>query len=160
MKSTTQIAFMLLLINSLILPFFIGYILISYIKSLENTKCACSSDIRRKYVKFYGYFLILFAVFTLVINLIFGKIGNKQIQNIFRVISFSINILAAYLIFSYSNILQDSTCDCSVSWRRTFMKFYGYFLSIIFSLVSFCLIMSFIYHISLGDDIIIQKIRA
>jgi len=153
-------AFMLILFNSLILPLIIGYILISYIKSLENKKCACSSDIRRKYVKFYGYFLILFSLFTIVVNLIFGKICNIQIQNIFRVISFSINILAAYLIFSYSNILQDSTCECSISWRRTFMKFYGYFLSIIFSLVSFCLIMSFIYHISQGNDDIIKKIRS
>ncbi len=151
---------MLILFNSLILPLIIGYILISYIKSLENKKCACSSDIRRKYVKFYGYFLILFSLFTIVVNLIFGKICNIQIQNIFRVISFSINILAAYLIFSYSNILQDSTCECSISWRRTFMKFYGYFLSIIFSLVSFCLIMSFIYHISQGNDDIIKKIRS
>ncbi len=160
MKRNTQMAFMLILFNSLILPLIIGYILISYIKSLENKKCACSSDIRRKYVKFYGYFLILFSLFTIVVNLIFGKICNIQIQNIFRVISFSINILAAYLIFSYSNILQDSTCECSISWRRTFMKFYGYFLSIIFSLVSFCLIMSFIYHISQGNDDIIKKIRS
>jgi len=159
MKSKTQMAFMLILLNTLVLPFIIGYILISYIKSLEDKKCACSSDIRRKYVKFYGYFLILFSLFTLVINLIFRQVSNIKIQNIFRIISFSINILAAYLIFSYSKILQDSTCECSLSWRRTFMNFYGYLLSIIFSLISFILIITFIYHISLGDDIIINKIK-
>ena len=158
MKGNTQMAFMLIILYSLFLPLVIGYILISYIKSLEDKKCACSSDVRRKYVKFYGYFLIIFSILSLIINIYFRQFSNHNVQNVLRIISFTINILAAYLIFSYSNILQDSSCKCSVSWRRTFMKFYGYLLSGIFSLVSFFLIMTFIYHISQGDDRIIKKI--
>lgn len=160
MKRKTEMAFMLIMFLTLLLPFTIGYIFISYIKSLENKNCACSNDRRRKYVKFYGYFLIIYSILALVLNIIFGMVGNQNFQNLMRIISFSINILAAYLIYSYSNILEDSTCKCSMSWKRTFMKFYGYISITIFSFISFGLFMTFIYHISQGDDIIIKKIKA
>tara|TARA_B100000795_G_C22805613_1_gene444676 strand:+ start:7165 stop:7647 length:483 start_codon:yes stop_codon:yes gene_type:complete len=160
MKQNTEMAFMLTMFLSLIGPFFIGYIFVTYIKSLENKKCACSNDRRRKYVKYYGYFLILFSLITLIFNIIFGLISNKYFQNIIRIVSFTINILAAYLIYSYSNILEESTCKCSISWKKTFLKFYGYLLGGIFSLISLCLIIMFIYHISQGDDIIIKQIKA
>ena len=156
MKRKTEMAFMLIMFLTLLLPFTIGYIFISYVKSLENKNCACSNDRRRKYVKFYGYFLIIYSILALVLNIIFGITGN---QNFMRIISFSVNILAAYLIYSYSNILEDSTCRCSVSWKRTFMKFYGYISITIFSFISFGLFMTFIYHISQGDDIIIKEIK-
>ena len=126
MKRNTEMAFMLILLTSLIMPLAVGYIFISYIKSLEEKDCACSNDRRRKYVKFYGYFLIIFSILTLVLNIIFGLLTSPVFQNIIRIISFSVNLLAAYLIYSYSNILEDSSCKCSVSWKKTFMKFYGY----------------------------------
>ena len=159
MKQNMEMAFMLIILMSLVIPFFIGYILITYIKSLENKKCACSNDRRRKYVKYYGYFLILFSLITLIFNLIFGLLNNSTFQNINRIISISINILAAYLIYSYSNILEDDTCKCSISWKRTFMKFYGYVLGGGLSLLSLGLMITFIFHISQGDDIVIKKIK-
>ena len=160
MKQKTEMAFMLIMFLSLIIPFVIGYIFISYIKSLENKKCACSNDRRRKYIKFYGYFLIIFSLLSLILNIIFGLLNNQVFQNILRIISFSVNILAAYLIFSYSNILEDSSCKCSNSWKKTFLRFYGYFLGGIFSLISIALIIMFLFHVSQGDDIIIRKIKA
>ena len=160
MKRKTEMAFMLIMFLTLILPFTIGYIFISYVKSLEDKNCACSSDRRRKYVKFYGYFLIIYSIFALVMNIIFSMISSQGFQNIMRIVSFSVNILAAYLIYSYSNILEDSTCKCSESWKRTFMKFYGYTSITIFAFISFGLFMTFIYHISQGDDIIIKRIKA
>ena len=160
MNSKTELAFMLMILSSLVMPLMIGYILISYIKSLEEKNCACSSDRRRKYVKYYGYFLIIFTILSLIFNLVFGFAGSYIFQNIIRIISFSINILAGYLIYSYSNILEDSSCDCSVSWKKTFMKFYGYTLSGILAFLSFSLIIAFIYHICQGDDIIIRRVKA
>ena len=160
MNSKTELAFMLIILSSLVLPLMIGYILISYIKSLEEKKCACSNDRRRKYVKYYGYFLIIFSILSLVFNLVFGLAGSNFFQNFIRIISFSINLLAGYLIYSYSNILEDSSCDCSVSWKKTFMKFYGYTLSGILAFLSFSLIITFIYHICQGDDIIIRRVKA
>ena len=47
------------IICNLVLSFSISYIFISYTKSLENKKCNCSNDIRRKYLKYYGYFFLL-----------------------------------------------------------------------------------------------------
>ena len=44
--------FMILIFITLLGPLAVGYILISYIKSLEQKNCACSNDRRRKYVKF------------------------------------------------------------------------------------------------------------
>ena len=160
MKDNTQLFFMIILFITLIIPFTIGYILVSYIKSLEDKECACSSDRRRKYIKYYGYFIICFSVILLFINLILGQRGNSFLQNGLRIVSFSINFLAAYLLHSYSNILEDSSCKCSESWRRTFMKFYGFFLVGLFSLLSFTLIFAFIYHICLGDDIIFKILKA
>jgi hypothetical protein len=160
MKDNTQILFMIIILITLILPLSVGYILVSYIKSLEDKECACTNDRRRKYVKFYGYFIIVFSILLLVINLIFGMRGNALIQNILRIVSFTINFLAAYLLYSYSNILEDSSCKCSDSWRRTFMKFYGFFLVGLFSLISLILFFTFIYHICQGDDIIMTRIRA
>ena len=160
MKAKTEMAFMLLILSSLFMPLVVGYIFISYIKSLEKKECACSNDRRRKYVKFYGYFLIIYSILTIILNLVFGFIGNILFQNVIRVISFSVNLLAAYLIYSYSNILEDSNCKCSISWKRTFLKFYGYLLTGILSFISFGLIMIFIYHISQGDDIVIRRIKA
>ena len=138
MNSNVQMVFMIILLISLILPLTVGYILVSYIKSLEDKKCACSNDRRRKYIKYYGYFLVIFSISLLILNIIFGLGNNKFVQNILRIVSFGINFLAAYLLYSYSNILEDSTCKCSQSWRRTFMKFYGYILGGIFSFISFC----------------------
>tara|TARA_B100000963_G_C22598245_1_gene658929 strand:+ start:1317 stop:1796 length:480 start_codon:yes stop_codon:yes gene_type:complete len=159
MKRNTEMAFMLILLTSLTMPLAVGYIFISYIKSLEEKDCACSDDRRRKYVKFYGYFLIIFSILTLVLNIIFGLLTSPVFQNIIRIISFSVNLLAAYLIYSYSNILEDSSCKCSVSWKKTFMKFYGYLLSGVLSFLSLSLIIAFIFHISQGDDIIIKRIK-
>tara|TARA_B100001121_G_C18518373_1_gene540080 strand:- start:347 stop:829 length:483 start_codon:yes stop_codon:yes gene_type:complete len=160
MKFNIQIAFMIMILISLFLPLMVGYILISYIKSLEDKNCSCSNDRRRKYIKYYGYFLIIFSIFVLVANIIFGLWFNNFFQSLIRIISFGINFLAAYLLYSYSNILEDSTCKCSESWRRTFLKFYGYLLGGVFSFISFCVIFTFIYHISQGDDIIIRRIKA
>ena len=159
MKRNTEMAFMLILLTSLTMPLAVGYIFISYIKSLEEKDCSCSDDRRRKYVKFYGYFLIIFSILTLVLNIIFGLLTSPVFQNIIRIISFSVNLLAAYLIYSYSNILEDSSCKCSVSSKKTFMKFYGYLLSGILSFLSLSLIVAFIFHISQGDDIIIKRIK-
>ena len=153
-------AFMIMILISLSLPLIVGYILVSYIKSLEDKKCACSNDRRRKYIKYYGYFLIIFAILMLFTNLVFGLSYNNAVQSFLRIISFGVNFLAAYLLYSYSNLLEDSTCKCSESWRRTFLKFYGYFLGGIFSFISTCIIATFIFHICQGDDIVIRSIKA
>ncbi len=160
MKAKTEMAFMLIILLSLALPFIVGYIFITYVKSLEDKDCACSNDRRRKYVKFYGYFLIIHSLITPILLFVFGLYNNQTYHNINRIISFSVNILAAYLIYSYSNILEDSTCKCSISWKRSFLKFYGYLMSGIFAFISFGLILTFIYHISQGDDIVIRRVRA
>ena len=159
MKSNTEMAFMLIILLSLAAPLLVGYIFISYIKSLENKKCSCSNDRRRKYVKFYGYFLIIYSVISVLLNIVLGLMVVKGFQEVLRILSFTVNFLAAYLIYSYSNILEDSSCKCSESWKRTFMKFYGYLLTGILTFISFIIIMFFIFHISQGDDIIIKRIR-
>ena len=160
MKYNIQLALMIMILISLSLPILIGYILVSYIKSLEDKKCACSNDRRRKYIKFYGYFLIIFSILVAILNYVLGLWFNNLFQSFIRIVSFGINFLAAYLLYSYSNILEDSTCKCSESWRRTFLKFYGYLLGGVFSFISFCIIFTFIYHICQGDDLVIRRIRA
>ena len=68
MNYKTEMAFMLIMLISLAVPLLVGYILISYIKSLESKDCACSNDRRRKYVKFW-IFLNYISVLSLILIL-------------------------------------------------------------------------------------------
>lgn len=143
----------LMLLSNLVLSFFIAYIFISYIKTLEDKKCNCSGDIRRKYLKYYGYFFLFITVATII--LIFTGLQTNKLKIINDYLKYSIlivNILAAYVIFEYSNILEESDCKCSDSWKKTFIKYYSYFLIGVMSVIFFCLLMIFISHIVLQED--------
>ena len=56
---------MSVIFSSLLMPFSLAYIFITYVKSLESKDCKCSADIRRKYIKYYGYILLLLSIIGL-----------------------------------------------------------------------------------------------
>ena len=122
---------------SLLVPLTIGYILISYIKSLEDKKCGCSQDTRRKYIKYYGYFFIFCAIISiLILSLFFTFPPVRKLYLYLKVFILVIHFLAAYVIFTYSKMLEDNSCECAKSWKQVFLKYYGYlsigFLSLVF----------------------------
>ena len=145
----------------LLIPFCLAYIFISYNKSLENNeKCQCSYDIRRKYLKFYGYFMLLFCIASLFIIAL--AIANPKLNILIRIIkilSLFISIVCAYVIFDYSKILESKECSCSASWKKIFIKYYSFVLIGIISLGFLSLLVVFFYHIMSGNKSIIYTIK-
>ena len=144
----------------ILIPLVLSYILISYIKSLENTKCKCSEDVRRKYIKFYGYALLVLTIlglFIILLTISFPKI--LIIHQIIKYLSVFVNILGIYIIYSYSDILSSSDCDCSQSWKRVFLKYYSYIMITLIGLSFLLLVIVFILHIITGNEKSIISIK-
>ena len=149
-----------LIVSYLVLPLLIAYIFISYIKSLESKDKKCSEDVRRKYVKYYGYAFIILA-FCGIITLIFSMSIPRMalVDTILKVSALLINFLAAFVLYQYSDLLESGDCECSKSWKRAFIKYYGYFLIIVVGLIFFSLLFTFILHIFNEEDQYIIEMR-
>lgn len=152
--------FFTLVFSYLVIPLTLSYIFISYIKSLEYKKCSCSNDIRRKYVKFYGYFLFVFSFIGLII--ISYSIRNPKmllLNNFLKIFAIIINVLGAYILNDYDKILDNSNCNCADSWKKVFMKYYAYYIISITGLIFFMLLIMFILHILNEEDKYILNIK-
>lgn len=155
-----EFVLMMLILLSLFVPLTIGYILISYVKSLETKKCACSNNVRRKYIKYYGYVFILSALLGLVTLIAYIKHPPVRIfKNVIKVVILIIHFLAAYVIFTYSKLLEDNSCKCSNSWKRVFLKYYGYLLMAFVCGLFFCLLMSLLILVSSGNHDYVLELK-
>ena len=155
-----DIVLMSLIFVSLMVPFTVGYILISYIKSLENKKCICSEDPRRKYIKYYGYSFIAFALLGILTLILYIKYPiMRKFKMVLRCIILIIHFLAAYVIYNYSNMLEDDKCECSYSWKRVFLKYYGYLVILFIGLLFFCLLMALLILLSSGDTKFVLELQ-
>lgn len=144
----------------LLIPLILAYIFISYVKSLEDKKCSCSNNIRRKYVKYYGYFLFIFSFIGLIIVSISIKYPKiLLLNNFFKVFSIIINLLGAYLLHEYDKILDENDCKCADSWKKVFMKYYAYVIIGISCLIFFMLLIMFLLHIIKEEDKYIYEIK-
>ena len=152
--------FFTLIVSYLVLPLLIAYIFISYVKSLESKDCKCSEDVRRKYIKYYGYFFIIISfcgILTLIVSM---SMPNMALVDTFlKVLALLVNFLAAYVLYQYSDLLENNDCECSKSWKRAFIKYYGYFLIIVIGLIFFSLLFTFILHIFNEEDKYIIEMR-
>ena len=156
----TDIILMVLIFVSLMVPLSIGYILISYIKSLESKECACSNDRKRKYIKYYGYTFIFTAIFGIIGLILYLQYPPFRIfRNLIRCLVLLVHFLAAYVIFNYSKMLEDNKCECSESWKRVFMKYYGYGLILFIGSIFLSLLLSMLVLISNGEDKGIKEIK-
>ena len=138
----------------LFIPLTISYIVISYVKTLEKEKCNCSEDIRRKYLKYYGYSILLLSIVGLFV-IIFAITNPKLFifNTIIKYLSLFISFLGVYIMYSYGDLLESNECKCADSWKRIFLKYYAYFMLGIISLTFMVLIVIFIYHIASGDEL-------
>jgi hypothetical protein len=147
-----DIVLMSIIFLTLIVPFSIGYIIISYIKSLEAQESACTLDARRKYVKFYGYSLFIISLLGLLALVIYIRYpAFRNVRSVLKIIVLIIHFLGAWVIFTFSKVIEDKDCKDGENWKKVFLKYYGYILSISISLVFFTLVMSFLILISTGD---------
>jgi hypothetical protein len=145
----------------LLLPFCLAYIFISYVNTLENNeKCKCSYDIRRKYLKYYGYFLLMFSILSIFI--IGFAVANPKffiLIKIIKLLSIFITAFCAYIIFDYSKILESKECPCTDSWKKIFIKYYSFIIIGIISLGFLSLLFIFFIHIFSGNDSIIKHLK-
>ena len=155
-----DIILMSLIFITLAVPLSIGYIIISYIKSLENQKCACSADKKRKYISYYGYFLIISALLGICSFILYVRYPPfRKVKGLIKIFVLIIQFIAAYVIFTYSKLLEENKCSCSDSWKRVFLKYYGYGLTVFIGLLFFCLVMAFLVLISTGEKGFMLDIR-
>ena len=148
-----DIVLMSLIFLTLIVPFSIGYIIISYIKSLEAQENACTMDPRRKYVKYYGYSLFIASLLGLLALVIYIRYpAFRNVRDVLKIIVLVIHFLGAWVIFTFSKVIQDKDCQEGENWKKVFLKYYGYVLTLCIALVFFCLVMSFLILISTGNS--------
>ena len=151
---------MSVIFSSLLMPLTLAYIFITYVNSLENKDCKCSNDIRRKYIKYYGYALLILSIVGLFV--IIYAITNPKliiINVILKCLSMFVSLLGVYVLYSYSEILESIECNCSNSWKRVFIKYYSYIMISLISLTFLTLIMIFIHHIVFNNDTHIRFIK-
>jgi len=56
-------------------------------------------------------------------------------------------------------MLEDNKCECSESWKRVFMKYYGYGLVLFVGSIFLSLLLSMLVLVSTGDDKGIKEIK-
>jgi hypothetical protein len=155
-----DIPLMSLIFISLMVPFTIGYIMISYIKSLESKNCVCSEDTRRKYVKYYGYTFIIAALLGIITLIIYIKYPPiRKLRNFIKCVILIIHFLAAYVIFTYSKLLEENNCQCAHSWKRVFLKYYGYLLTGFLGFLFLSLLIALLLIVSSGESKYILELQ-
>ena len=101
------------------LPIYVYY---SYVNELKG--CACAEDYRQIYIKYAVIGAILFSILT---SIMFSYFKHSKIPTHLSVIS-SLSLSGLLLSYAYSLIKKD--CECSESWKRTFMIVHGVLLLI------------------------------
>ena len=129
--------FLIIIINLLIL---------NYVLKLEKISCECSNDWKRDYIKYFSYITIVIIFSMIAIPLITTKYKKIIRTFAFRVMAnlFSIaSIINVYSLFTYSQNMVLSSCNCSKSWERTFIYYYSMvIMSIYIFIISSIIFMS------------------
>jgi len=108
------------IISGIILSSMPVYIYYSYINELKD--CKCAEDYRQIYVKYAVIGAMLFSIATSILLYYFEK------SKITKYTSGAISMSLSVLLISYAYSLIKKDCECSASWKRTFMLFHGVLL--------------------------------
>ena len=115
------------IISGIILSSMPVYIYYSYINELKE--CKCAEDYRQKYIKYAIIGVMLFSIATSILLYYFEK------SKITKYTSGAISLSFSALLLSYAYSLIKKDCECSVSWKRTFMLVHGVIISLLNLLV-------------------------
>jgi hypothetical protein len=122
-----------------------------YVVQLEQTKCECSKNWRRDYIKYYNFIMMIY----ILINL-FGGGGStsktksssigKLLSNtsVLSVILF-LSIVEIYALFTYIRDLRRNDCICATETQNDiyiFLKYYS-ILRILGVIFAFLMIINF-----------------
>ena len=112
----------------------VNILIVNYVRKLERVTCDCSENWKRDYIKYYSLITVILTVLIALVPL-FLQLTNIK-YNITKflahkavgTISFLytlFGIVNVYALFTYSQLIVLSKCDCSNSWERTFMYYYS-----------------------------------
>ena len=134
----------------LLIVLLVNILIVNYVRKLERVSCDCSQNWKRDYIKYYSLVTVIVTVFIALIPL-FLQLANVK-YNVTKFLSNKFVVLISYLytlfgianvyaLFTYSQQIVLSRCDCSHSWERTFMYYYSMLImSLYVFLASFVLI--------------------
>lgn len=133
-----------------IIVLLINILIVNYVRKLERITCDCSENWKRDFVKYYSLITVILTALMVLVPLFFQLsnvkyniskfLGNKFV--IFVSYLYTLfGIVNVYSLFTYSQQIVLSRCDCSHSWERTFMYYYSMLMmSLYIFLASFVLI--------------------
>ena len=91
-----------------------------YIRDLEKSKCTCSENWKRDYIKYFTAFTILLNA----VSIFYPNIMNKLFGRLQFVIGI-LGIVWLVCIFLWVNKLDKEKCKCSEGWERDTIKIYA-----------------------------------
>jgi hypothetical protein len=114
------------LILLLVIPIFSWYYIdFKYVKNLENKKCNCSNIWERDILKYLSLVDTIIIYIITILPIVFSK--KTKIINANNISKFG-NILLGFSTYIYlSFFYKTHNCECSRSWRRSFLLFRGLF---------------------------------
>ena len=137
----------------LLVVILINFLIVNYVKKLENISCECSESWKREYIKIYSLVtIILVSVITIIPLLLqIMNINYKHflVNNIFiTLISYIYAIFGfvnIYALFTYSQKIVLIHCSCSDGWEKVFIYYYSMlimslyiFLAALFLIATIC----------------------
>lgn len=120
------------IIGLLIITFF-AVSTLTWIDKLERIGCACSKGWRRKVIKAFAIFAIVFG--TLDFALAMQRTSLVQVFGIWAFLVFSLFAFAFYVTFivasiSYPLKLKREKCECSEDYRRAVVMAWGIYICV------------------------------
>lgn len=124
----------------------INLVIFKYVYDLEDDKCLCSKDWKRKYIKYFSALLVFSGVLAMALRLTPKVRITSGLRILLGLLGFVLSIgslVYLYSLYMFShNLIKHKECPCSESNLRTFVYYYSIIvilavaLSLIVSLTS------------------------
>lgn len=141
------------LIISLCISIAFPLVALFWIDKLEKTKCECSDNWERQYMKGYLYFIISFVAINILLTIILRMNIYTIINNIFgKIVLFVVIYLLIFAGLSYTVItidyitkLKNIDCKCSEDMKREVTYIFQIVIASLYALIFFSFIISALF---------------
>ena len=103
-----------------------------YMTELERSKCVCSKDWRRDYVKHFSIAVIAIIILSMFVPELIAYLSPIM------VVAGVVNI---YSLYTYMRHLRDSNCDCAVKDHNNLHEFFIFYSLLLAIMVGFGVVM-------------------
>lgn len=131
----------------------INVLIVNYVRKLEKVSCECSDIWKRDYIKYYSLITVIITIVICLIPLFLqlanikynvGKILSNKAVSLVSYLYTLFGIINIYALFTYSQTIVLSRCDCSQSWERTFIYYYSMLITSLYVFLASFVIISVI----------------